>query len=173
MYRVYPAILRDPPPGITLLKVHGSCNYLPADYQNFKNVTFKNNGINFSGPVRIAGTDQELYSYYQTDDSLAPAMALYAKGKKVLFCPDFVSAQQQQFVDLVQCAKNIFIIGLRVNEDDEHIWTTLAKSAAKLWYVSPEEERFHAWVAKVERNNAKFLEKTFSAAVHQIPALCC
>lgn len=170
IYSVPPAILRTPPAGVTVLKIHGSCNFFPdLGSNNFRGVTFKNNRTNFSGPVRVASHPEDINRFLTGDTGLAPAMALYSEAKEVLFCPEFVQQQQRHFADLVSCARKIFIVGLRVNARDPHIWSVLAASQASLFYVSPEEADFNDWVLRNRRANATCLAQTFEESIARIP----
>ena len=170
IYSVPPAILTTPPPGITVLKIHGSCNFFPDVGSNtFRGISFKNNKTNFAGPIRVASNPTDINNFLHGDSGLAPAMALYTENKEVLFCPEFVQNQQRAFADLVSCSRNIFIIGLRVNAKDTHIWSALALSKASLHYVSPEEDIFKEWAAQNGRPNAQCMARTFEEAIARIP----
>jgi len=168
-YDVPPAIFKAPPLGITVLKIHGSCNFLPDLGTNtFHGVSFKNNRVNLSAPVRVASDARDIDRFLCGDTGLAPAMALYSEGKEVLFCPDFVTRQQRCFAQLASCVRNIFVVGLRVNERDAHIWSTLAASPASLWYVSPEQDLFRDWAYRNSRPRATCLARTFEEGLPRL-----
>lgn len=171
LYYVPPAVLLKPPQGVTVLKIHGSCNFFPHLGPHVHGLSFKNNQVNVQAPVRVASHPADIATFLSGDSGLAPAMALYSVGKEVLFCPDFVQRQQRDFTDLVACVRNVFIIGLRVNPDDLHIWSALAASRAALWYTSPEQKAFNEWAATNGRANATCLTKTFEESVARIPSV--
>lgn len=151
---------------LSVLKLHGSCNFLPDTGTNtFRGVTFSDNATNFEGPTRVVWSNEEVRSFCAREDSLAPAIALYAPGKKVLFCPTFVSKQQEYWRTEVKTAKVVYVIGMRVLPEDDHIWGTLAASKARLEYVGFEPEEFRSWADANRLRDASVLEKTFASAL--------
>lgn len=102
---------------------------------------------------------------------LAPALALYEKGKDTLFCPDFVRLQQRKYVKAVSRAHRIFVVGVRVNEEDEHIWSPLAEARAKIYSVSPDPSEFFVWTSKVRRRGDAHFANSFEAALPKILSL--
>jgi len=167
--RIKYAIGGEPGPGVPLLKIHGSANFVLDTGVKMIGVKFANNAVNVDAPVRAANL-HELEHYFQTEDSTAPAMALYAKGKAVLFGPGAVKQQLDEFHASIERAARIFVIGLRVNEEDTHIWTNLAATKAPVYYVSPERDRYAAW-SRHCRGKRYHLAETFAEAVRLIPSI--
>ena len=151
---------------ISLLKIHGSCNFLPDVEANaMSGVTFSGNGANFEGPLRIARSTMEIAEFCRNQDSLAPAIAVYSPGKKVLFCPSFVARQQEQWREEVAGARRIYVIGMRVLPSDNHIWNVLAQSRARLYYVGMEPNEFLAWAETAQRRDVFAIAQTFADAL--------
>jgi hypothetical protein len=119
-------------------------------------------------PVKVLWRMSDIPQYLKTQKALAPAIAVYAPGKKVLFCPKFVIDQQRQWAAQVASASRIYIIGLRVMPEDDHIWGELAKSRAHLCYVGLEPEEFNTWGRAQRRPNISNLASTFEAALPHI-----
>lgn len=153
---------------ISVLKIHGSCNFLP-DLKGsiFRNVKFKNNNVNLESDVKPTSIEETI-NFCKQEDSLAPALAMYNQDKKILFCPNFVLQQQKMFAKEILRARRIYVIGLRVNPVDRHIWSVLAKSTGKLLYVGLEKETFFDWVEKVGRKNTEFLTNTLEESLSVI-----
>lgn len=156
------------PDNFSVLKLHGSCNFLPdVPPDQFRGVKFSlgpaAKAILDAG-IRPANT-REVIDFCDTQDSLAPALALYMKDKQVLFAPKFVEEQQRAWRESVKKADRIFVIGCRCNPSDSHIWFPLQKSKSHLWYVGPDPKPFDDWVRKVKRRHAHHLEKTFEMAL--------
>lgn len=156
----------------SVLKIHGSCNFLPDLGDNtFKNVAFGFAGEGKpprvlkaqDGPIRIA-QPYEVVKFCNEEDSLAPAIAMYAIGKELMFCSSFVLEQQKQWQESVNKAKRIFVIGLRVNAEDKHIWHTLASSKGQLLYVG-EKEDFDRWKKENSRKNAHWIAARFDESI--------
>lgn len=156
------------PRTVLLLKPHGSCNFLPlVPGFEFENVRFANNTANLEAPVRPASLE-ETKVFFKKEKSLAPAIALYAKGKQVLFCPSFVEKVQRDWREEVLGASRVFIIGVHPNPEDSHIWGPLKKTKASLWYVGPEEDAFRHWWESERRRDAHHLSPDFGDAVPAI-----
>ena len=158
---------------IPILKPHGSCNFLPdlaprQIYNLSVNIvdTTKHAAI-VDAPVRAANVT-EVLEFCARENSIAPALALYEKGKDTLFCPTFVRQQQAEYKDTVAQASRIFVIGARVNEEDEHIWLPLAQARAPLYYVGPDTRELLPWAAKYRRRSVSHFARSFEDAVPKI-----
>jgi hypothetical protein len=147
-----------------VLKIHGSCNFLP----NIPNITFRNVSTNattvIDAGVKVVQVS-EVAEFCNKEDSIAPAIAMYAKGKAVKFCPKFILQQQKLWQESVLKVKRIFVIGLRVNPEDAHIWENLASSKAQLLYVGFEKEDFENWTKKNGRRNAYWIANKFDESI--------
>ena len=163
---------RSPSNMARLLKIHGSSNFWPDVAEgSFKNCTFSGNKIDVIAPIRPISQEQTLRRCF-LEDSLAPAMAHYAVGKALKVSPAYVENQQRQWVESVESASQIFIIGVRVNQDDDHIWTYIGKSKASVTYFGryPDKPDYEAWKANYGKKQAYFIEKPFSESVGLIAA---
>lgn len=155
-----------PKDNVAVLKIHGSCHFLPYIGANtMRGCTFVGSGTNFEGPIKIAQSAEEVRHFCQTEDSLAPAVALYAPGKRVLFCPSFVLKQQAEWKSAASAARTIYVIGLRVLPADDHIWGELAKAPGTIEYVGFEPDEFKAWSESHRRRRDHILERTLEAAL--------
>lgn len=158
------------PKNIPVLKVHGSCNFLPDIKQlQISGIKFdlSEAGPNASildGPVKAVQVNEAMH-FCNTENSVAPVMSMYARGKRILFCPKFIESQQKQWLQEVIRAKHIIIIGLAVNPADNHIWEPLASTKAKITYVGlGQKEIFQDWVNLNKCRKAVFLCDTFKEA---------
>ena len=157
----------------SVLKIHGSCNFLPSMDAKLTNCSFSYCGEGdpprvlkiLDAPVRAA-QPYEVIKFCKEEDSIAPAIAMYIKGKGVMFCNNYILQQQEFWKESVFKAKKIFVIGLRVNAEDEHIWQTLASSKAQLLYVGVnEKENFEDWKKETRRKNAHWIANRFDEAM--------
>jgi hypothetical protein len=146
-----------------VLKIHGSCNFLP-NIPNIilRNISTKANTVIDAG-VRVV-TPSEVAEFCNKEDSIAPAIAMYAKGKAVKFCPKFVLQQQKLWQESISKVKKIFVVGLRVNSEDAHIWQFLALSKAELLYVGKKED-FEIWAKENKRENARWIADKFNESI--------
>ena len=156
---------------IRLLKPHGSSNFWPdIPLGMVRGLTVKRNGVaDVAAPVLPLSREKTLYRCVH-DDSLAPAIAMYAEGKPVRVCPDYVAAQQAQWAELATDAKRIFVSGVRVHSSDTHIWGTLARSDASVFYYGLGADRieFFKWKNQSKKSKAYYIEADFAAAVDQV-----
>lgn len=158
---------------IPILKIHGSCNFLPdLQPRQFSGISFdlsqaKDASIIETG-VKPARSAQEIIEFCEREDSIAPALAIYSPSKQVLFCKKFVQAQQQAWRTNLASSARIYVIGLRVHLVDEHIWGEMATGKAPLYYVGREPEEFRAWAKSVGRRSAYVLADSFDAALPRI-----
>jgi len=123
---------------IPIIKLHGSCNFLP----DMDNGAIRGIGFDLSqagdasvldAPIRVVQTTREIFDFCRLEDAIAPALAMYHPSKRVLYCRSFVQYQQATFLSSVHSASRIYVIGLRVHTIDEHIWQPLATSKTPLF----------------------------------------
>ncbi len=155
-----------------LLKPHGSCNFWPVlPVGTFRNCTFVGSGradIEANvGPLNQRQTIQRCL----LEDSVAPAMAMYAEGKRVKVCPDYVDKQQAMWMEVVAKAKRAFVVGVRLNPADTHIWGELEKSSASVTYFGVDDysrQSFAEWKSSTGKRNAFFVQCNFMECVSVI-----
>lgn len=159
---------------IPLLKIHGSCNFWP----NFPMGMLRGCVMEDSGVADIEANIRPLDQYEtllrcRGEDSVAPAIALFAKGKAVRVCPSFVEFQYAQWKGVAEAASKIFIVGVRVHPVDAHIWEIIGKSKSAVYYFGfdSDESEFGAWKADHKKRNAYFINKNFEQAVPVIASL--
>jgi hypothetical protein len=165
--------LPAPEGNVPVLKIHGSCNFLPdLPPRMFSGILFEldpSKGSSIIGAkIKIARSAKEIIEFCNREDSIAPAIAMYSPSKQVLFCKDFVQAQQQAWLANLASASRIYIIGLRVHLVDEHIWGPLAKVRAPLYYVGREPDEFVTWARETGRRSAYVLADSFEGAIPRI-----
>ncbi|OFW09455.1 MAG: hypothetical protein A3G20_06990 [Acidobacteria bacterium RIFCSPLOWO2_12_FULL_59_11] len=124
-----------PTPGfLRLLKPHGSCNFWPhMPGVTITNSTFKRSGrADIQAPIRPL-TREETIRKCVTEDSVAPAIAMYAEGKPVKISPDYVEEQQRMWGQAIAAATRIAIAGARIHPPDAHIWKHRFPNVSVRW----------------------------------------
>lgn len=164
------------PGGVRLLKLHGSSNFWPdtGTLKILQGTGFYGYGrAAIESKIKILNQPDTLLKC-RTEPGLAPAIAMFAKGKKVSVCPDFVDKQYDMWVEQVTKAKKIFIVGVRVHEEDEHIWSVLGKAKGQVTYFgfAPDRCEFETWKSNHNKKNARFFETSFDDSVQQIQRMC-
>lgn len=153
---------------VRLLKIHGSSNFWPDMGSNqFQGCTFSGCGVDIEAPV-LPLNQYDTIKKCLSEDSLAPAIAMYAEGKKKKVCPIYVDEQQRQWTAAVQGARKVGIVGTRIYSQDDHVWGTLADSRADIYYYGISESdrsEFDVWKANAGRRNIYFVKANFEEAV--------
>jgi hypothetical protein len=159
---------KGPVGAVKILKIHGSCNFWPAIPVGMLD------GIKISrsfradieAPIRPVSQEETIFRC-ATEKGLAPAIAMYAEGKHVYVCPSFVERQLEEWKESIRDADKIFVVGVRVNEVDEHIWGTLASAKGWLGYIgrTTDQDAFEQWKEHTKRRSASFIESDFKGAV--------
>lgn len=153
---------------INLLKIHGSSNMWPRAEGLGQNV-FKNCDTDIVSAIDILHPDMvsERFSPWR---GVAPVIAMYAKGKSVRNCPEHVVNQQKMWARGLSRSSRLFIVGVRVVEDDDHIWRVIGEFTGEIVYFgrAPDKDYFDSWLKKYPANKAVFKEMSFNQAVSYI-----
>lgn len=155
---------------VRLLKPHGSINFWPDfPHEMFRNCSFSEVGLALKAPVRPIDR-KAAKQRCGLDTSFSPAISMYAKGKKVSVCPDFVHEQQAMFSVACRRAARIIVIGVRVVAEDFHIWEPLLNSGSEITYFGSDsdEAELKAWADAGGRKNVFFVKGFFDKAVSHI-----
>jgi hypothetical protein len=156
---------------VRLLKLHGSSNFWPdIPAGMFQNCTISGSvHADVQAPIRPLNQQETCYRC-ANEDSLAPAIAMYAEGKAVMISPNYVEQQQAMWRDALCSARKVFVIGVRVNNADTHIWGQLAKSKSSVTYFgrATDCEGYMQWRISNNKKNAYFIEATFQECINII-----
>lgn len=155
---------------IPILKIHGSINFVPQiDIRN-GSITLDPNGTDSAVDAAIdIYTDlNAIINYCTSDTALSPAVALYHPKKRVIHCPSFVKSQQKDFCFEVERSTKIFIIGLKINIDDIHIWNEIEKTKADIFIVDKDKESSEVWIKKSGKKNIYHIADTFEDSIIRI-----
>lgn len=162
-----PSVTSD---SISFYKIHGSCHFLPLPSGSFSNCVFVNkckDGSILEADCRPARSTQEVVDFCREQNSIAPAIAMYAPFKRVLYCPEFVNIQRRAWEVAVFRAARVYVIGVGVNPADDHIWGPLARTTAPIYYVSRDPDEFVRW-CRTERGKRRkwyVMARTFEEAL--------
>jgi len=158
-----------------IIKPHGSCNFLPNLPSKVTGLTFLGapnaTGAHIYGPIRPATTTDEVRNFCKSNDVLAPAMALYTQGKRLLTSGPFMELQLRRFEDAVKRAHRLILVGVAVNADDRHIWFPIQESKAKIYFVDPNAAMFSDWAKSTGRRHVYQLGNDFLEALPRIQGL--
>ncbi len=155
---------------IPILKIHGSCNFLPdLGGGGFSGIGFdisnSNGGSILDAKIKIASSTKEIIDFCKREDSIAPALAMYSPDKRVLYCKSFIEEQQSQWKEAINKASRIYVVGLRVHPVDDHIWGVLADAKADLYYVGSGTKSITDWSELNHKSNVYHIADTFEKAL--------
>ena len=155
--------------GVRLLKLHGSCNFWPdIPVGMIQRSTFFSRGgrADVQAPIRPLNQGETIHRC-ANDDSLAPAIAMYAEGKAVKVSPDYVKNQQVQWHSAIAAAKRVCVVGVRVHAADTHVWGALARTEALVTYFGRPSDKpaFLEWKAINAKKRAFFMEADFAECI--------
>jgi hypothetical protein len=157
--------------GVRLLKIHGSSNFWPdLPTGMLQGCTIAGSGrADIQASIRPLNQLETLEKCIK-EDSVAPAIAMFAVGKSVKISPDYVEQQYEMWKAQVLKSSKIFVIGVRVHEVDHHIWGVLGKAQAKVVYFGFESDRaeFEQWKTNNNKKNAYFYKSDFKNSVKTI-----
>lgn len=156
-----------PANNVSVIKLHGSSNFLPDvrpnQFRDFS-VVVNETGSILDGPVKAVGP-KEVLEFCDRENVVAPVLALYVKGKQVLFGRSFTEAVMGRWRQLVSTVGRVFVVGVQPNPDDDHIWGTLARSGCRLFYVGPDREGFLRWATNEQRRKVHHFADSFETAI--------
>lgn len=153
---------------VRLLKLHGSSNFWPdIPVGMIQNSIFaRSRRADIQAPIRPLNQQETLYRC-RVEDSVAPAIAMYAEGKAVKISPDYVERQQALWTTTTHNASRIYVVGVRVHHADIHIWGQLAKTRAPVTYFGRKWDRapYEQWGKDNRKQNVYFIEATFDECI--------
>lgn len=172
-YRIAYAAHPVPAKNLAVLKIHGSCHFLLDErFGRFEDVGFS---VQPQAPAVLdmpcwpARNRQEVRDWCTRNDSVAPAIACYMRGKPIPFGQKCVRPQVAAFQREVGRAQKIFIVGVRVAPEDDHIWGSdaLATARAPISYVGfpSDEADLMAWSQGHGRPKDRVIAQTFREAL--------
>ncbi|MGC0798456.1 hypothetical protein [Pantoea agglomerans] len=156
---------------VRLLKIHGSSNFWPNLADNaFRGVRITGATIaDMNLPIKPVNQQKSIFKAFN-EDSIAPAIAMYAEGKAVRVSPDYVSHQQDMWENSLKSSSKVFIVGVRVHLADKHIWEKLASCKAEIHYfgMDKDEPEFNEWKKTYNVKKGFFYKLNFEEAVDTI-----
>ncbi|HAM8871322.1 TPA: hypothetical protein IDX45_000598 [Escherichia coli] len=96
---------------------------------------------------------------------------MYHPNKTVLHCPSFIANQQKDFQTEISKSSKIFIIGLKINPDDKHIWSEIENTKADVYIVDRDKEATASWISRIHKKNIYHIADTFDGSVMRIKSI--
>lgn len=152
---------------ITLLKLHGSCNFIPSGGAAVSRAASFSPGAVINSTITPV-SPADAIAYCNSNTALYPVMSIFTKGKPVQISPFVTESLQSIWKTAIENAESVSIIGVNPNPDDKHIWEPLALTDASVSMVG-NEEAIQNWF-KLERKGrtSKFVGSRFHGCIDDI-----
>ena len=145
---------------------HGCCHLFCESVQgNARGISFPGTRISTRGQIKLIGDPQQFLDRIQ-NDAFPPVMSYFEPTKRTTSGINFIDAQRQRFSELVATSSVIGIVGLRVRPHDEHIWTPLTQTPAKIVYCSGHNAatEFKTWASKARASQSDIILPNYFAS---------
>ncbi len=139
------------------IKPHGSANFLPIMAVNGKIRSSQLSilaatKIGKIGPTKVFLREDALNHINGENWLIIPVMSRYMQNKEGSLNDDYIKEHKQYLKEKIESSDKIIVIGVKITEEDTHIWSNLAKSKADICYVSWSDLLFNDWKDKNNRN---------------------
>lgn len=160
---------------LSLLKVHGSSNFVP-DMRGLNIGSIR--AVNCGSFVRTQSmsalnSHEEIVRWCTGPNthSLSPIMCMYNKEKRAVTNSDAVDSLKADFSRAVNESKAIFIVGVKYVPHDHHIWDEIFSSKSEVIIVDPKSDE--QLIGELARNKIKatILNKPFNDCVVRLSGL--
>lgn len=156
---------------IELCIPHGTCHIFCDSVRGAASgVSFSGIGVSTDGPVSVVSNSQEFHSRI-INDAFPPVMSYFLPSKKTTSGVSFINNQRKRFIQLVNEANKIAVVGLRLRKHDIHIWEPLESTNAKILYVSGKSagDEYREWMNRNRQNkNDEVLDSYFADSFNKI-----
>ena len=125
----------------SLLKVHGSSNFVPDAGSNvFENITAVGCGTFVeTGSMKVLSSHEEILQCCSSTRamSLSPMMCIYNKEKRTVINSRALEGFKQDFNKAIAESNDIIIVGVKYVPHDHHIWDDILATKADVIIVDP------------------------------------
>lgn len=136
--------------GIEICLPHGICNLFCESVRGMASaVAMAGMQVTTNGPVLQIENPDQFWDRIR-NDAFPPVMSYFEPSKFTTSGSDFIAAQRNRLLSLIQQASSIAVIGIQVREADTHIWNSLAGANANIAYCAGPEgaATYQRWQTK-------------------------
>lgn len=135
--------------GVEICFPHGCCHFFCNSVKGSAGeVSFNGFRVQTDGPV-IEIHDPNQHQLRIRQDAFPPVMSYFEPRKRTTAGCSFIQKQRGRWRELALGATTIVIVGLRVRPHDEHVWTTIAATSARIVYCGGRSgaSEYRSWAA--------------------------
>lgn len=153
----------------SLLKLHGSSNFIPEiAYQTMK-ITAVNCGAIFdSSDYNILRPLEVKPWCNKNNPNLSPVMCMYNKNKRMIICPSYFNEAKKKYIQLINKTNLIVIIGTKFIPHDKHVWDVILSGKRRIVLVDPYPEKNFANMILRKNKKNEIIKKSFFDSVNEI-----
>jgi hypothetical protein len=160
---------------LSLSKPHGSCNYILRGTTSISNVRMGGGFGQYAAGHLAVELPQAVEPMYRTlGPTIPPAMSLFERRKENLVAREAFDAIRREWVIYTSEADVILCIGVKPTLHDEHIWTPVIESSARVWFIGGQDQALKELASYVARR-LQHLGSTFREGLvvlrHALPRL--
>ena len=151
--------------GVKLLKLHGSCNFIPQRFKvSRQNATLILGTSTINTPFQPVEPDKVKEALSSAPFSV---MSLYTREKNNIISPKGIQDIQTEFQQTVGSAKEIISIGVRPDTNDKHIWEYIQNSNASLILCGNKSDCM-GWISHHRTKDSTFIGTKFQSSLDAI-----
>jgi hypothetical protein len=135
---------------------HGCCHLFCEGVQAAATgVSFSGVGVTFDGPV-VAISNPAQFQARINGNSVPPVMSYFEPDKTTSSGTSFIKRQRNRWVALVEAARTVVVVGVKVRPSDSHLWSKIARTNGRVVFCAGQSagEEFRLW-AEAERYGKK------------------
>lgn len=115
---------------------HGCCHiYCDSVRGTAGGVSFSGFNVSTSGQISVVANPGEFNSRI-SNDAFPPVMSYFEPEKRTSSGANFIEVQRRRYLDLIIGANTVVVVGVKVRQNDKHIWDAIAETNAKIVYCS-------------------------------------
>jgi hypothetical protein len=129
---------------------HGCCHFFCDSVQGASGgVAFDGMAVSTNGPLSIIEEPRAFWHRLRMD-AFPPVMSYFEPSKVTTSGANIIEQQRARLDELIAAADSIGIVGIALREQDTHIWDSLAKAKAPIYYCSGKSAKaaFQDWQAR-------------------------
>ncbi|MCF2346265.1 SIR2 family protein [Enterobacter hormaechei] len=160
---------------VSLLKVHGSSNFVPDVGEALLGGMTAVNCGSFIRTDRMiclnSHDDIQRWCDSAKSDFLSPMMCMYNKEKRAVINKEMIEALKSDFIKAVTESETVVIVGVKYVQHDHHIWDAILDSKADVIVVDPKPDEELISELKRMGINTTIIERPFGDCVMRLAGL--
>lgn len=156
----------SPLPEVSVLKLHGSSNFLPkleGDVVFEDNKFFRGTKYAEGMPMDFVDSHEKVQAWMNEPKyrNLTPVLSVYGPGKTSPYNQGFIDRGQAYWRECLMRAKIIVLIGINYVPHDTHLFEPLATAPGVIAIVNPDYAAYSPWIREQRKGTTFHLASAF------------